>query len=86
MNTNNAVEDLRHRAAIYQQAAEYIAENFDEDEDVDIEEIVRDIERGNAERFAELEERSMQNAWQQDIIDMYRRERCSGSPATRTKA
>lgn len=75
MNTNNAIEDLRHRAAIYQQAAEYIAENFDEDEDVDIEEVVRDIERGNAERFAELEERSMQNAWQQDIIDMYRRER-----------
>ena len=75
MNTNSAVEDLRHRAAIYQQAAEYIAENFDEDEDVDIDEIVRDIERGNAERFAELEERSMQNAWQQDIIDMYRRER-----------
>ena len=75
MNTNNAVEDLRHRAAIYQQAAEYIAENFDEDEDVDIDEIVRDIERGNAERFAELKERSMQNAWQQDIIDMYRRER-----------
>jgi hypothetical protein len=54
MNTHNAVEDLRHRAAIYQQAAEYIAENFDEDEDVDIDEIVRDIERGNAERFAEL--------------------------------
>ena len=51
MNTNNAIEDLRHRAAIYQQAAEYIAENFDDDEDVDIEEIVRDIERGNAERF-----------------------------------
>ena len=75
MNTNNAIEDLRHRAAIYQQATEYIAENFDEDEDVDIDEIVRDIERGNAERFEELEECSMQNAWQQDIIDMYRRER-----------
>jgi hypothetical protein len=58
MNTHNAIDDLRHRATIYQRAAEFIAENFDDDEDVDIEEVVRDIERGNAERFAELEERS----------------------------
>ena len=27
------------------------------------------------ERFAELEERSLENAWQQDIIDLYRFER-----------
>lgn len=27
------------------------------------------------EMFAELEERSMRNAWQQDLIDLYRRER-----------
>lgn len=25
--------------------------------------------------FEELEERSLENAWQQDVIDMYRRER-----------
>lgn len=25
--------------------------------------------------FEELEERSLENAWQQDIIDLYRRER-----------
>ena len=27
------------------------------------------------EVLAELEERSMRNAWQQDLIDLYRRER-----------
>lgn len=27
------------------------------------------------EVFAELEERSMRNAWQQDLIDLYHRER-----------
>ena len=75
MKTNTAIDDLRHRAAIYQQAAEYIAENFDEDEDVDIDEIMREIAQQDAERFKELEERSLQNAWQQDVIDMYRRER-----------
>lgn len=38
-----------------------------------------DCERVAAEEqqalFEELEERSLMNAWQQDIIDMYRRER-----------
>ena len=54
MKTNTAIDDLRHRTTIYQRAAEFIAENFDDDKEVDIDEIVRDIERGNAERFAEL--------------------------------
>ena len=35
MKTNTAIDDLRHRSAIYQQAAEYIAENFDDDKEVD---------------------------------------------------
>lgn len=75
MKTTLAIDDLRRRAAIYQKAAEYIAENFDDDEDVDIEEIVRDFEEFDAQMFADLEERSMVNSWQQDIIDMYRAER-----------
>lgn len=75
MKTTLAIDDLRHRAAIYQKAVEYIAENFDDDEDVDIEEVVRDFEEQDAQMFADLEERSMENSWQQDIIDMYRAER-----------
>ena len=75
MKTTLAIDDLRHRATIYQKAAEYIAENFDDDEDVDIEEVVRDFEEQDAQMFADLEERSMENSWQQDIIDMYRAER-----------
>lgn len=75
MKTTLAVDDLRRRASIYQKAAEYIAENFDDDDDVDIDEVVRDFEERDAQMFADLEERSMENAWQQDIIDMYRAER-----------
>ena len=75
MKTTFAIDDLRHRATISHKAAEYIAENFDDDEDVDIEEVVRDFEEQDAQMFADLEERSMENAWQQDIIDMYRAER-----------
>lgn len=75
MKTTLAIDDLRRRAAIYQKAAEYITENFDDDEDVDIDEVVRDFEEQDAQMFADLEERSMENAWQQDIIDMYRAER-----------
>ena len=75
MKTTLAIDDLRRRAGIYQKAAEYIAENFDDDEDVDIEEVVRDFEEQDAQMFADLEERSMENSWQQDIIDMYRAER-----------
>ena len=75
MKTNTAIDDLRCKAEIYKQAADYIAENFDDDEEVDIDEIVRDIQRSNEERLEELEERSLVNAWQQDVIDMYRRER-----------
>ena len=75
MKTTLAIDDLRRRAAIYQKAAEYITENFDDNEDVDIDEVVRDFEEQDAQMFADLEERSMENAWQQDIIDMYRAER-----------
>lgn len=32
MKTTLAIDDLRRRASIYQKAAEYIAENFDDDE------------------------------------------------------
>ena len=35
MNTHNAIDDLRHRATIYQRAAEIIDENFDDDKEVD---------------------------------------------------
>lgn len=75
MKTTLAIDTLRRQAETYQKAAEYIAENFDDDEDVDIDEVVRDFEERDAQMFADLEERSMENAWQQDIIDMYRAER-----------
>lgn len=53
-------------------------ECMDEDTEVDEYELHRmmnEEEQYKAERLAEIEWRSMESAWQQDIIDMYRRER-----------
>lgn len=36
---------------------------------------IQDAERDEAEALAELEWRSLDSAWQQDVIDMYRFER-----------
>lgn len=71
----DAIEKLRNQAALLQEAADYISQNCQDDEEVDIDDIMRQIAEEKQRRFEELEERSMQNAWQQDVIDMYRRER-----------
>lgn len=75
MKTTLAIDTLKRQAETYQKVAEYLVENYDDDEDVDIDEVIRDFEEQDAQMFADLEERSMENAWQQDIIDMYRAER-----------
>lgn len=71
----DAIDELRKQISLYQRAADYISQNCQDDEEVNIDEIMREIAQQDAERFKELEERSLQNAWQQDIIDMYRAER-----------
>ena len=71
----DAIDELRKQASLYQRAADYISQNFQDDEEVNIDEIMRQIAQQDAERFEELEERSLLNAWQQDVIDMYRAER-----------
>lgn len=75
MKTTLAIDTLKRQAETYQKVAEYLVENYDDDEDVDIDEVIRDFEEQDARMFADLEERSMENSWQQDIIDMYRAER-----------
>lgn len=75
MKTTLAIDTLKRQAETYQKVAEYLVENYDDDEDVDIDEVIRDFEKQDARMFADLEERSMENSWQQDIIDMYRAER-----------
>ena len=75
MKTTLAIDTLKRQAETYQKVAEYLVENYDDDEDVDIDEVIRDFEEQDAQMFADLEERSMENSWQQDIIDMYRFER-----------
>jgi hypothetical protein len=75
MKTTLAIDTLKRQAETYQKVAEYLVENYDDDEDVDIDEVIRDFEEQDAQMFADLEERSMENSWQQDIIDMYRAER-----------
>lgn len=75
MKTTLAIDTLKRQAETYQKVAEYLVENYDDDEDVDIDEVIRDFEEQDARMFADLKERSMENSWQQDIIDMYRAER-----------
>ena len=71
----DAIDELRKQASLDQRAADYISQNCQDDEEVNIDEIMREIAQQDAERFEELEERSLLNAWQQDVIDMYRAER-----------
>lgn len=75
MDMYEAAEKLRNQAALLNEAADYIAMNCQDDEDIDIDDIMRQIAEEKQERFEQLEERSLVNAYQQDVIDMYRYER-----------
>lgn len=68
MKTTLAIDTLKRQAETYQKVAEYLVENYDDDEDVDIDEVIRDFEEQDAQMFADLEERSMENSWQQEKL------------------
>jgi hypothetical protein len=83
MNTQNALERieqeqerLERELAIKRKAAEYI-ESLDDDEaeDIDLNELYRSIAEEAEYNFQRAEENSLRNAWQQDLIDLYRYER-----------
>jgi hypothetical protein len=69
-------ERLERELAIKRKAAEYI-ESLDDDEaeDIDLNELYRSIAEEAEYNFQRAEENSLRNAWQQDLIDLYRYER-----------
>lgn len=74
MNVYEAQEQLESELAIKRKALEYL-ETLDEDEEVDMDELYRSIAEEAEYNFQRAEENSLRNAWQQDLIDLYRYER-----------
>lgn len=78
MNIREAEEMLEYELSVKRRALEYIQENaddFDDDEEIDMDELCRSIAEDDEYNFQRNEENSLRNAWQQDLIDMYRMER-----------
>jgi len=63
------------REMYYKQRALEIIEDMDEGEEIDLNEIYRSIADEAEYNYQRAEENSLRNAWQQDLIDMYRYER-----------
>lgn len=77
MSNQETVDRLREQASILKEAADYIAEHCDEGDEIDVDELCRDIAQHREERLEELEERQHQSGFYafQDLMDMYRFER-----------
>ena len=78
MNIREAEEMLEYELSVKRRALEYIQENaedFEDDEEIDMDELCRSIAEEDEYNFQRNEENSLRNAWQQDLIDMYRMER-----------
>lgn len=78
MNIREAEEMLEYELSVKRRALEYIQENaddFDDDEEIDMDELCKSIAEEDEYNFQRNEENSLRNAWQQDLIDMYRMER-----------
>ena len=70
-----AEQERLEREMYYKQKALEIIEDLDEDEEVNLNEIYRSIAEEAEYNFQGAEENSLRNAWQQDLIDLYRYER-----------
>lgn len=81
MNIQQAQEQLNReqerleREMYYKQKALEIIEELDDDEEIDLNEIYRSIAEEAEYNYQRAEENSLRNAWQQDLIDLYRFER-----------
>jgi len=74
MNIHDAQTQLV-REMYYRQKALEIIEDMDEGEEIDLNEIYKSIADEAEYNYQRAEENSLRNAWQQDLIDMYRYER-----------
>lgn len=70
-----AEQERLEREMHYKQKALEIIEDMDEDEEIDLNEIYRSIAEEAEYNYQRAEENSLRNAWQQDLIDLYRFER-----------
>lgn len=70
-----AEQEQLEREMYYKQKALEIIEDMDEDEEIDLNEIYRSIAEEAEYNYQRAEENSLRNAWQQDLIDLYRFER-----------
>lgn len=82
MNAQKAIEaiareqeQLERELYYKQKALDYILHEVDDGEEVDINEIYRSIAEEAEYNYQRAEENSLRNAWQQDLIDLYRFER-----------
>lgn len=70
-----AEQEWLEREMYYKQKALEIIEDLDEDEEVNLNDIYRSIAEEAEYNYQRAEENSLRNAWQQDVIDMFRFER-----------
>lgn len=75
MTKQDLQEQLEKELYYNQKALEIIADLDEEDEDIDINDIYRAIAEEAEYNYQRAEENSLRNAWQQDLIDLYRYER-----------
>ena len=67
------LEQLEYDLSVKRRALDYM--KYHDDEEIDYNELCHSIVEDDVYNFQRAEENSMCNAWQQDLIDMYRFER-----------
>lgn len=68
-------ERLERELAMRDKVMDYLIHEVDDEDEVDINELYRSFEEEAQENYRRAEENSLRNAWQQDLIDLYRYER-----------
>lgn len=68
-------ERLERELAMRDKVMDYLIHEVDDEDEVDINELYRSFEEEAQENYRRAEENSLRNAWQQDLIDLYRFER-----------
>lgn len=68
-------ERLERELVMRDKVMDYLIHEVDDEDEVDINELYRSFEEEAQENYRRAEENSLRNAWQQDLIDLYRYER-----------
>ena len=68
-------ERLERELVMRDKVMDYLIHEVDDEDEVDINELYRSFEEEAEYNYQRAEENSLRNAWQQDLIDLYRYER-----------